>query len=1032
MLTDPKIIRKLAGIEHRYARLRFAKVGEVPVEMCETREHFREEPGPAARVRWRPASPGQRWGGEGLTAWFRGDVRLPRACAGRKVFIRARTGGEALFFVNGVPRGVFDWQHPAVALALSASTRAKYHIAIEAYAGHSFPGTQPFDDDPPVTPKCRVFEGVDIVLEREDVSAFVFDLLVLRQLVKCLDENSLRRGRVVAALAEVYRLVDADPREGNEGVWRPKLAAAREAMRPLLETPNGPTAPTVGIIGASHIDTAWLWPLGETWRKCARTFSSALNLMEQYPEMTFLQPAPCHAEVMRDEYPVLFAAMRKAIAEGRWEPNGGMWIEPDCNVPSGEAMVRQVLVAQRWTRAHFGYTADTLWLPDVFGYSAALPQILRGGGIRFFCTTKMAWNDTTRFPYDTFVWCGLDGTSVVTHLNEHNSRVDPETLTNQWNWRQHKDVEDGWLNGYGYGDGGGGPTAEMVELARRVRDLEGCPRARHTTLSAFMTGLEALSDRLPRWSGELYLELHRGTLTSIAGVKRGNRKTELALREAEFLCTLAALRGAPYPAGRLLAIWKELLTNQFHDILPGSSIATVNDEAIASFERCVADAEELSRSALGSIAGPARRRSHAVIIANSLSWPRAGETVLTGIPAGTVPDLPGVCAQWVQNVYGEDELAVAGLPLPPLGAAVVPLRKAQPSRAAASQLRFCDDSAHTPFAEITFDHQGRVVSLVDRVSGRQVVADGGVLNGFLLGEDIPEAWDNWDIDADQALKMEFTGKLARRDVVADGPLQLRIRSIYEIGANSVLTQDMVLHSTTARIDFETSLDWHEKRSLLKAVFDVAVLCDNARHEIQYGHVERPTHANLPGDRARFEVCAHKWTDLSDNGFGVALLNDCKYGVSVRGSRVGLSLAKGGVHPDPRGDEGLHRFTYSLLPHACGFTVPAVVRPAYELNVRPTAALVDASCRPVGSLLEVDAPTVIVEAVKWAEEGNAFVVRLYDAGKVGTKVRVRFGVPVTAVCRTNLLEEDPEPLAVRSGAVELMIRAFEIVTLKCEL
>ena len=1029
MITDRRTLGKLAGLEEHYAPLRWEKVADVPIEMCETKEHFRAEPGAGEKLKWRLAKPGTKWGGSWVTAWFRGDVKLPRRLQGKPVHIRAKTGGETLLLVDGEAMGVFDGFHPVVMMTPKATTSRAYHLAFEAYAGHTFPGTQPHDTGPVVGRKSRSFDGIEVVVERTDVSAFIFDLRTLRQLMDALDGNSLRKASIAAGLAKVWEAVDAIPAETGEESWRPKLAEARELMAPLLAAKNGPTTPTIGIIGASHIDTAWLWPLAETWRKCARTFSSMINLMGQYPELIFLQPAPCHAEVMKDEYPGIFERMQKLAAEGRWEPNGAMWVEPDCNVPSGEAFVRQLLVGQRATREWFGYTADTLWLPDVFGYSAALPQILKKAGVDYFCTTKIAWNDTTRFPYDTFQWTGIDGTQVISHYNAHHLWPDPENLVGIWNWLQHKDVDDRRLAAYGFGDGGGGPMAEMCEMARRVENLEGCPKAVNTTLTDFMDGIRDEYTDIPEWVGELYLEAHRGTLTSVAEVKRGNRKAELALRDAEFLASLARLQGDDYPAAELLAIWKELLVDQFHDILPGSSIQRVNDEAVESLEGCIARAEAISEQALTTLAGPMPRRPKKLLVVNTLSWDRTGELVLDGVPEGLALEGDGVVCQPVTDVDGNARLAVSGLDVPALGAAAVPLEEA--ACGGESVFVVGDDTVETPHAKVRFDEAGRIVSLVDKATGRDVVKPGGALNALLLGEDVPQSWDNWDIDADHGRKLTPQTELLSRKVVADGPLQLRIRSEYRIGEASTLTQDMVFHAASALVDFETVVDWHDKHKLLKVGFDLDILAESARHEIQYGHVLRPTHRNLPEDRARFEVCAHKWSDLSENGFGVALLNDCKYGLSVHNSSLALSLLKSGTHPDPRGDEGTHLMTYSLLPHACAFGVESVVRPAYELNVLVLAAPVVAKAEGFESLVTVDAPNVIVESVKWAEEGEALIVRLYDAEKLGCTVRVTVNAEVKSVAETDLLEENPRKLRVKGGAVELYVKPFEIKTLRCE-
>jgi len=1027
MITDKKILGKLKKIEARYAPYCFQVVDQLSTEYAETREHFRTLPPASAGLKWKPAQSGTRWGGPWITGWFRGRVKLPSSCRRQQVFVRARTGGgESLFLVDGEHRGVFDGNHPVVMMTGSGSTARTYQIAVETHAGHPCIGTQP-DDHNSSHFQCT-YAGIDILLQRRDVTDFVFDLKVLLSLIDSLDENSLRRSQVLARLADLYALVDAMPDETPEESWRPKLARARQLMRPLLDAKNGDTAPQMGIVGHSHIDTAWLWTVAETWRKCARTFSSILNLQEQYPEFLFLQSAPCHSDLVRREYPNIYRRIRKMVAEGRWEPNGGMWVEPDCNIPSGESFVRQFLIGQQATRDMFGYTSDAFWQPDVFGYSAALPQIMRGCGVDFFLTTKIAWNDTTRFPYDTFWWKGIDGTAVLAHFNKIHCWPDPQTLNDQFNDLQNKDVEDRRLSAFGFGDGGGGPQYEMLEVARRVADLEGAPRASYTTISDFMKSIrDERGDQLPDFVGELYLELHRGTLTSIAGVKKGNRKAELALRDAEFLWSLAALKGRRYPAGKLRDLWKQLLINQFHDILPGSSIPEVNDQAIAELGQCADGARSMSADALQILRGGSPKKTPSLMVYNSLSWERTGELPLENVPRGLTPADPAICHQRVSTVDGRDLLLVAGLDLPPLGAVRLDLKRGR--KTGDSSFKVGKNSLETPFARIRFDRSGRITSFTDKSSNRQLVRKGGLFNALWLGEDIPEAWDNWDVDFDQRVKMRAEDRLVKREVVADGPLQLRIRCTYEIGENSHLVQDAIFHATSPRVDFETQVDWEEKHKLLKVGFATDLLADTARHEIQYGHVERPTHRNRPHDRAQFEVCNHKWTDLSENRLGIALLNDCKYGIGVDGGDMRLTLIKSGTHPDPRGDRGRHLFSYALLPHACGFSTEAVILPSYEFNVPPVTQQVASDAPPISSLLSVSAPNIVVEAIKWAEEGRALVLRLYEAERSGAHADIRFGVPVKKVEETNMLEEQPSELPLKKGRVRIYFRPFEIKTLK---
>lgn len=1033
MLVDKKIIAKLESIENRYSKLRFETIAEVPMEFWCTLEHFTKEPTAADGAAWSPAPAGTKWGDNWLTAWFRGEAVLPEACHGKKVFIQAKTNGDSLFIVDGKYKGVFDVNHPVVLMALEGEAGKTYKLALEAYSGHHIPGCGADENDKAPEPGCKTFEGVFIAAEREEVSSFVFDLRVLRQLANVLEENNLRRNKLIKGLEKVYQLVDAIPTEVPDEAFFARLAEARELMKPLLLDRNGSTMPEFGIVGHSHLDTAWLWPIAETWRKSARTFSSVLNLMDQYPELNFIQSTPYYTEVLKERYPEIYQEICERVKEGRWEPNGAMWVEPDCNIPSGEAFVRQLLVGQRATREMFGYTSDTLWLPDVFGYSAALPQILRGSGVKYFCTTKLSWNDTNRFPYDTFVWKGIDGSSVVSHFNTIHCWPDPETMTKQWADVQHKDIQDRRLCAIGYGDGGGGPMAEMVEVSRRVQDLEGSPRAKFTSVSNFMSRVEKELTELPQWCGELYLELHRGTLTSIAGVKRGNRKTEVAYRNAEFLCSIATLNGAVYPKQEMDTMWKRLLTNQFHDILPGSSIARVNDEAIAAFDECMADAARVTKQAVHAIAKTSDE-GQSLLVANSLSWARTNQFVLDNAEYGFVPDLNHVKAQWIQNIDDQNKLVVSRLALPALGYTGIPMVKSSKSVQSAFSISDNGNTVESPFAVLRFDEIGRISSFVDKASGRELVKDGGALNTFWLGEDVPGYWDNWDIDRDQGLKMEVQKGFLGREVVADGAVQLRLRSSLSIGGGSLIKQDIVLRADSAQVDFETRIDWSEKHRLLKVGFDLDLFADNAKHEIQYGYVERATHENLSQDRARFESCAHKWSDLSEADFGVALLNDCKYGVSTKGSDIRLSLMKSGLRPDPRGDEGVHYVTYSLLPHHCGFSVESVIKPAYELNIPVVSARVEAEIPEFdgGGLLQIDAPNIIVEAVKWAEDGQGLVVRFYDAAKTGRKVSIRFHIPVEEVLETNLLEEELGRYELVDNTITTYVKPFEIKTIVCKL
>ncbi len=1037
MIVDKKIKRKLELALDQYRALVYEVVADVPMRIAETQDHLRN-PAATDGLEWRDANKGPSWGKSWGSAWFRGSVVLPECCDGQEVFVCAKTGAvETLLFVDGITRGLLDSyavgdkelpHHIAKLVSASGKAGQRIEIAIEAYAGHPCVASNPrglgLADVSDESRYRRTFERVQLTLCRRDVKEFYLDLRVLLSLADSLDQDSLRYGKVMAGLSKVYSIISQIPGEVAEAKWRPALVKAREVMKPLLDAHNGDTAPFMGLTGHSHLDTAWLWTLDETIRKAARTFSNALNMLDRYPDYRFLQSAPCHADMVRVYYPEVFERIVKEVKAGRWEPNGGMWVEPDCNITSGEAMIRQFLLGQAFTQKWFGYRSDAYWQPDVFGYSAAIPQIMRGCGVKFFLTTKLSWNDTNQFPYDTFRWKGLDGTEVIAHFNTIHAWPDPKTLIEQYKRVLHKDIQDRRYSSYGYGDGGGGPQDEMIEISCRVADLEGCPRSRHISVSEFMNDLERdLGENLPSWSGELYLELHRGTLTSIHGIKRGNRKSELALRDAEWAWSLASVKGGEYPAGRLLDLWKVLLINQFHDILPGSSITEVNERAVKELDECSADAAALACDGIRSLGDKAADR---ITIANSLSWGRDGEIVIPDLPDGMAPE-GSLFAQGYEDVQGKRMTAVTGVQNVPLGVVSTGLVKHRFTTDPPFEVE--GDTIETPFASVRFDDRGRIVSFVDKKAERELVQNGGAFNTFWIAEDIPNSWDNWDIDADYQLKLDDSASLISREVASIGPLQLRIRSKYNIGEKSVITQDMVFHSGTPQVDFETLVDWRETHKLLKAGFDTTIVTNDARFDIQFGHLLRPTHMNLSTDRARFEVCNHKWTDLSEPKYGIALLNDCKYGISVLGGGMRLTLLRSGTHPDYRGDNGVHRINYALLPHECGFSVESVVRPAYEFNV-PVIAVQGCSATHL-SLAEVSAPEIIVESVKRAEDGDAVIMRLYNADSAHVRCRVDFWIDAKRVSLTNMLEEVEKDLNLSGDGVDLSFHPFEIKTLRVE-
>ena len=883
-------------------------------------------------------------------------------------------------------------------------------------------GTQPLKDEGSEEEFKVVYEGMDICVKREELADFYYDLKIANQMAEVLDKGSFRRAAVVRALLDIHAFLYYDFENVDWDVFMDGVQKADAILKQMLSQPNAPSAPYAGFIGHSHMDTAWLWTRKETEKKCARTYANQMSLMDQYPDYTFIQSSAYHGDIIRRLYPDLFEEIKKRVKEGRYEPNGGVWIESDCNIPSGEYMVRQFVWGQRFTRKHFDYTSDAFWLPDTFGYSASLPQIMQGCGVKYFLTTKISWNDTNEFPYDTFYWKGIDGSKVLVHFNRSHAWPSPETMaenimSRDGNTVKEKETSDMRLLSYGFGDGGGGPEFAMIEMADRLKDVEGLPRSSHTTVSGFMKRLEEGLYRPSTYVGELYLELHRGTLTNQHTIKRNNRKAEFALRDLEYMTVReAVLRDRVASAEKINPLTEELLVNQFHDILPGTCIPAAHDDAIRDVAKVIAEAEKGTAEILSGLSDGAE----GITLVNTLSFDRDDVVYLPF--AGSYVEGDYV-QQVVTDMEGNEKLAVMGAEIPALGTLTLyPAGTADERKSA-----FYAEGLYleTPFLSVRFDEKGYIESLKDKRNGRQLKGEGYALNTFLVAEDVPLGWDNWDVDADFECKFADRAELLSREVAADGAVEYRIRSSYRLTEKSTLTQDMVFYADSPEIVFETKMDWQDDHRFLKAAFDTNIHTDYASQEIQFGYIRRATNRNTSVEKARFEVSNHKYTDLSETRYGAAVLNDSKYGISVEGSSMRLSLHKGGCMPDYRGDKGIHTCVYAFLPHLGSMDAVNVVRPAYLLNEKPLPVKGNMA---LDSFARVEAENVIIETVKPAEDARkAFVLRLYEAEGTQTATKLSFGVPVEQVEETNMLEETL--IVLGTGLeVELAFKPFEIKTL----
>jgi alpha-mannosidase len=969
---------------------------------------------------FRPMPPGARWGAKWEYGWFKGQIVLPAEARGRRIVLKVDVGAESAVYVNGKAAGAVDRRHREITLAMRGVPGRVYNVLVEGYAGHG-PLVVTAGPTPPgrvVVPEpgptqATVGESTFGIWE-EEVYQLWLDVRTLTELRDNIDPNSLRVAEIDAGLRDFTTGVDFElPREE----MLETAHAGRQRLRPLLECVNGSTAPTLFAFGHAHLDVAWLWPLEETERKAVRTFSSQLALMEEYPEYRFLQSQAHLYWMVKQHYPDLYRRIKRAVKAGQFVPEGGMWIEADTNISGGESLIRQFLYGKRFFREEFGVECEILWLPDVFGYSGALPQIMRGCGIRYFSTQKIFWayNGGEPFPHNTFVWEGIDGSDVCTHLhNDYNSQTDPASVIQRWNERVQKDGFSTRLFPFGWGDGGGGPTRDHLEFIRRERDLEGVPRVKIAHPLEYFEDQEAKGFPL-RYVGELYFQAHRGTYTSQAYTKRGNRKSEFALREAEMWGVAArALKRFAFPRGRIEEAWRAVLLHQFHDIIPGTSIRRVYEETEAAHAEVIRTAQEIAAQATARLTD----RSRGLTVFNSLSWPR---TVLVALPEGFrgATDAAGNALP-VQPIGSE---TVAEVTAPPCGwTTIYPTQETGflgRNRVSATRRLLEND-----LLRVRFNARGEITSIYDKETAREWA--GGACNRLIMYKDVPTAWDAWDVDSMLELTPIALDKPATIEVVTRGPLVAKLRVVRRIH-DSTLTQEITLRRGSRRIDFHTVVDWQESHKLLKVNFPVTVHANEAVHEIQFGHIRRPNHKSRPFDADRFEVCNHKWTALMEEGRGAAVLNDCKYGVNVLGNSINLTLLRAPLAPDETADRGRQEFTYAFYCWNGSFVESPLVQEAYDLNVPVlTAAGAAGEC----SVFALDAPNVVIETVKPAEDNpQDIIVRLVEAKRTATRCTLTTTLPVKSAAQADMLENDAAALPYDDGRVALDLRPFEVKTVR---
>ena len=965
------------------------------------------------------------WYGPDKHYWFRADVTVPAEMEGKPLWMHVCTqidewddakNPQFLLFVNGVVTQGIDMNHRDVLLDRCAKAGTQYRLELQAYTGILHTEFNLIVDLREVDP---------------EIEGLYYDMVVPLQAFPRLDEDGKARRDLERVLNEAVNLLDL--RTPYNDSFYASVAEARKYLAQALYTDlAGHDEVIASCIGHTHIDVAWWWTVAQTREKVVRSFATVLKLMEEYPNYKFMSSQPVLYYFLKQRYPELYEKIKERVKEGRWETEGGTWVEPDCNLTSGESLVRQFLHGKRFFREEFGQDNKILWLPDVFGYSGALPQIMKKSGVDYFMTTKLAWNQINKIPNDTFIWRGIDGSEVLAHLittlgvgqdpkqsffTTYNGLLHPDAIMGGWERYQNKELNNDILISYGYGDGGGGPTRDMLETSLRMeKGVKGIPKVRQETSRVYFDQLnERVKDNrhLETWEGELYFEYHRGTYTSMARNKRGNRKSELMMMDLELLGVLAG----DYPAEADTRLWRDIiLLNQFHDILPGSSIAEVYEVTKVEYEALEREVSGLIRERLEKLAG----QGEGVTVFNTLGFDRDDVVDLGDVKASALRDGAGNLYPVQQTESG----AVAYLRgLPSKGSLTLAPAEAE----AVSPFHRADDyHLETPFYSITLDRTGAFASIYDKEFGRELVKAGQAANRLRLYEDKPIYFDNWDVDMYYTEKSWPVDDLVSMKWTEDGPVRTTLELTYRCSL-STICQKIHFYADTRRIDFENTVDWKEHQHLLKAEFPVDIHSDEATFEIQFGNVTRKVHTNTSWDKARFESCGQKWMDFSEGRYGVSLLNDCKYGHSVHDGTIGLTLIKCGIEPNPNADVEVHHFTYALYPHGGTWKEAGTVQEAYKLN-QPAYTVAAGAPGTSRSFAGVDQDNVILETVKQAEDGNGTIFRLYECQNARTNTVLRVPETVTKAYSTNLLEEIEEELPVENGKIAFTIKPYEIKTI----
>jgi alpha-mannosidase len=1002
------------------------------------------------------------WGKYDKTYWFRQTINIEPEFAG-KPLVLLLDFPDALLYLNGKPFQGIDQHHREVLIREKSKLNEQLFLAIQAYSGKKQEHT--------------TFSFSELAVLDTTARRLASGLTVLQEVDKLMEHGS-QESREIRELIRRTLVFLKYFKPGSEE-YPNAIRRAYNFLLNTLETEFKTTLPgLVHLIGYSQISTAWLWTLQEALRKSARTFSNVFRLMEEFPEFEFSQSQPVLYELIKINYPDLYKQIKQRVTENKLEPLGPMWTEADCNIPNGESLIRQILFGNKFYKKEFGVESNILWLPNSFGFNAALPQILAKSGISYFYTSKLSWNDTTKFPYTSFWWQGIDKTKILAHISPLGleAQITPKFILKSGNPEQQQASSSHTLQTYGYGNGEGGPTKESLEFAIVLKTIIGLPTSQLSTVQKFFRQLQEQSENLPTWNNELYLETHRGTYTTHGWIKKENRECEILLYISELLSTIAMTFGKNaasrlYPTKELEQAWKKLLINQSCNIITGTSTGDVYKDAHQDYQdiRRICSTE-INRCIQG-ISQPIQKgkKEFHFTLFNSLGWQRNEYVELfvkstekyfsiwesppatqTGVSkkgkdhSGNSFESSGhdstntlIAHQVVERTKHGQKLLCFVKNIPAMGFKHIVVRVDQKPINPSLPWKTSSQGIETPYYRARLDRKGEFSSIYAKFLHRELFQKGKRGNYFATFRDIPKQWEAWNIDAEYEKHKIEVWNFKRVKIIEQGPLRAVIRIEFRTSNGSVLLQDIRFYHQSPQIDFQTYIRWHEKQTLMKVAFPFNMKTSSATYEIPLGALSRSSKPRTEEETAKFEVPAQQWADMSDAKYGISLLNDCKYGYAAQENTLQLTLLRSSHYPNPiepwypdeeLTDQGDHTFCYALYPHSGDWIKGNTVRHARGFN-NPILVFPNLRVERIPSLAVSSKSNIIIDSIKKAEETDSIIVRMHEAHGIPTDTTIHFGLNTANAIECDLLENDQKQYKIIKSKLLLKFKPFEIKTIK---